>query len=319
MTEGEGRVAGPRALAERIAERIGGSPAVVRVQAVLDTFDRAGGGLMAAGLAYTSLLALLPGLLLALSIVGYLVRDPAVQARIVNLIGEALPPLKDLAAQAFQQVSTGWGPSGIIAVIGLFWGASRFYANLDTAFSRIFLGAPRRNPIVQTIRGVVLVLILVVVPVVLVAVTSLIAWIERLTPGTTTLPTVGTVVMDLMSPLGSLAVFVVVVALCYRLVPSEHVGWRALGLPAGGAGLALAVLTQLYGLLFQLLVGVAALYGTVVAVFALLAWLSLGFNVLLIGAAWTEVRAHRGVLTKLWATEQPERVGSDSSADPGES
>ncbi len=34
----------------------------------------------------------------------------------------------------------------------------------------------------------------------------------------------------------------------------------------------------------------AALYGAIVTVFALLAWLSIAFNMLLIGAAWTWVR-----------------------------
>jgi uncharacterized BrkB/YihY/UPF0761 family membrane protein len=38
------------------------------------------------------------------------------------------------------------------------------------------------------------------------------------------------------------------------------------------------------------LVGVAAIYGTFVAAFALLAWLSIAFNLLLLGAAWTDVR-----------------------------
>ena len=43
---------------------------------------------------------------------------------------------------------------------------------------------------------------------------------------------------------------------------------------------------------------ISALYGAIVAVFALLAWLSIGFNMLLIGAAWTRVRASGGLVAR---------------------
>ena len=39
-----------------------------------------------------------------------------------------------------------------------------------------------------------------------------------------------------------------------------------------------------------LLLGTAAFYGAFVAVFALLVWLSVSLNVLLLGASWTRVR-----------------------------
>ena len=50
-----------RAIATRVVGRIGGLPAVRTLVAVLTTYDRAGGGLTAAGLAYAALIALLPG------------------------------------------------------------------------------------------------------------------------------------------------------------------------------------------------------------------------------------------------------------------
>jgi membrane protein len=299
----EVRIDGLRRLVEGVAVRVGGHPGVVRVQATLDTYDRAGGGLVAGGLAYTSLLALLPGLLLALSVAGYLIRDPADQQRLVAVIASALPPLEDVARAAFTQVSGGAVPSGVIALIGLVWGSSRFYANLDTAFSRIFRGAPRRNPIRQTVRGVVLVGALVVLPVVLVGIGSMMAWISDLAPNGVELPRLATALVGAVSPLGSLVVFAAVVAGCYRLVPSERVAWRALLPPAGVVGLVLAVFTQVYTFVFQRLVGVAALYGTFVAVFALLAWLSIGYNVLLLGAAWTKVRSDDGPLVEVFRRE----------------
>lgn len=291
MTEGEGHAEGWRAFAERVARRVAGNPGVGRLRAVLDTYDRAGGGLIASGLAYASLLAILPGLLLGLSVVGWLIRDPADQAQIVSAIAGALPPFKDIAAVAFEQVTAGAVPTSILAIVTLLWGASRFYANLDTALSRVFPGAPRRNAVAQTVRGVVLMAILVVLPVGLVTAGSVMTWIAHNAPGGINLSALLALVIELVSPVGSLLAFVAAVGLCYRFVPSERVPWRALRLPAGIVGLALALFTQVYAFIAPRLVGVAAVYGTFVAAIALLAWLSIAFNLLLLGAAWTNVRA----------------------------
>ena len=56
-------------------------------------------------------------------------------------------------------------------------------------------------------------------------------------------------------------------------------------------GVVLAGFAQLFTFIAPRMVGFAALFGAFVAVFALLAWLSISFNVLLLGASWTRVRA----------------------------
>ena len=56
------------------------------------------------------------------------------------------------------------------------------------------------------------------------------------------------------------------------------------------AGVILAGFTQLYAFFAPLLTKMAAVYGTFVAFFAILAWLSISFNLLLFGACWTRVR-----------------------------
>jgi YihY family inner membrane protein len=315
----EERINRLRRMAEQIAERLGGHPGVVRLQAVMDTYDRSGGGLVAGGLAYTSLLALLPGLLLILSVVGFVVRDPGVQERIVAAVAQTLPPLEDVAKLALAGVSTNAVPNGIFALVTLLWGSSRFYANLDTAFSRIFVGAPRRNPVVQTVRGIVLTIVLILLPVALVTVGSIFSWLEHFAPDGIDVGAGLAFVLDLASPLGLLAAFGLAVALCYRYVPSEHVPWRALIVPAAAIGLVLAVFTQIYVFIAPRLMGLWAVYGTALAVFGLLAWLSIAFNVLLVGAAWTEVRSRMGPFIDVGLGGRAgERAGQDLSAQPAD-
>ena len=287
--EDHGGLDGLRAFVSRIIGRALGLPRVVELLAVLEVYDRGGGGLVAGGLAYAALVAVLPGLLLALSIVGLLVANPADQEAIVAAIGQALPPLEDVTRAAFRQVAT--VPTGLLAFVGLLWGSSRFYTALDVAFARIFSRGARRNPIVQTLRGIVVTGVLVVLPVALVTIAPIVAWVLALAPGGHEISGLAVTAIGLISPVGSVILFTLGCALCYRFVPTAPPSRRAIALPAVLAGLTLAAFTQLFAFIAPRLVGVAALYGAFVAVFALLAWLSLGFNVLLLGASWACVRA----------------------------
>jgi membrane protein len=311
--EVEDRIDVVRTVAERIAERLGGSKWVVRLRDVMTTYDRAGGGLVAGGLAYTSLLAMLPAFLLALSVVGLVVREPGVQQQIVDLVAGALPPFEALAKVALAGVGSGAVSTGILAIVTLLWGSSRFYANLDTAFSRIFSGAPRRNAVVQTVRGVVLTVVLVLVPVVLLTLGSVVAWLTQLAPPGVNVSAALSLVLQVAAPIGSFVAFVAVVALCYRFVPTERIAWRALLVPAGAVGLLLAAFAQVYVLIAPRLMGLWAITGTAIAMIALLAWLSIAFNILLLGAAWTEVRSRLGPLVGVRRSGRP---SADEAAEP---
>jgi membrane protein len=283
-----------RALAARLVGIVGGLRAVRTLRAVLAVYDDAGGGLLAGGLAYTSLLALLPGLLLILSAIGLLVDDPADRALIVASIGEAFPPLREIASLAFDQVAAGAVPSGIVAIVTLLWGSSRFYSSIDRAFSRVFRGSRVRNEIERTIRGIALTAVFVAVPVAVLLAGSAASWMLDLAPVASQLGGFLRTAVQVASPLGSLLLFVGGTAAVYRFVPPTRLPWRVWLAPAGVVGIVLAAFTQLFTFLAPRMVGIAALYGTFVAAFAVLAWFAIGFNVLLLGAAWARIRALAG-------------------------
>ena len=178
-------------------------------------------------------------------------------------------------------------PTGIIALVGLLWGSSRFYAALDYAFTRIFLDGRKRNEIERTVRGVIV---------------TLPRWWQSRSGGCAepgdrlarlggARPLAGVLRHDPLAPgRARSCCSSPATVLVYRYVPAKHVPWRALVLPALLAGVILAGFTQLYALFAPLLTKMAAIYGTFVAFFAILAWLSISFNVLLFGACWTRVR-----------------------------
>jgi YihY family inner membrane protein len=284
------RVDRVRAFAARVVELVGGIPAVRTLSATLEVYDGAGGGLTANGLAYSALVALVPGALLVASSIALVITDPVMQQRLVDAIATAVPPLADIVDSALRTVSQGAVPTTIIALIGLLWGSSRFYAALDYAFSKVFRAERRRNEVVRTLRGLLVTFLLVALPVAALAVGWFASWLLDLAPDGGAIQGLLRTLLQVASPLGSFVLFVAVVALVYRYVPVGKVGWRALAPPAVLVGVGLAGFAQLFTFIGPRLAGFAVLFGAFVAVFALLAWLAISLNMLLLGASWTRVR-----------------------------
>ena len=259
---------------------------------MLTAYDRAGGGLIASGLAYAALIALLPGMLLVLSIFALVISDEATRERIVSLIAEAIPPLEDVVRTAFEQVSTGAVPTGIIAFVGLLWGASRFYAALDYSFTRVFHTSRARNEIQRTFRGVLLVGAVVLLPLVALLAGTLVGWVASLMDEPPDLPGLLNGDLALVLHIGSYVMFVGggPARVPVRAGGARPAAARSCGRASSSASCS-ACSPRCSRCSRPLLTHVAAIYGTFVAAFAILAWMSISFNVLLLGACWTRVRA----------------------------
>jgi len=286
-----GRVGWVRTVAARVVGRTLGHPAVVELRAVLDAYDAAGGGLASGGLAYAALVALLPGLLLALTIVGLLLPNIANREAVVAAIAAAVPPLEDVAREALAQVTASAVPTSILAIGALLWGSSRFYTSLDVAFARLDRGGPSRGPFHRILRGLGVTVLVLLAPAFIATTGAIVDAVVALIPGSGSLHGFVIWLLDAASPVLALLLFPLSAGIVYRYLPAKRIPVTALRLPALAAGVAMAAFTSLFGLVAPRLVGAAALYGAFVAVFALLAWLSIGFTILLLGAAWSVVRA----------------------------
>lgn len=272
-----------------------------RVRLVADAYGRIGGGILADGLAYNALFALLPTLLLVVAVVGFIVHDPARQAQLVDAIGGELPPLRDLLGQTLQAMASGATEVSIVGLLTLIWGAGRFARALDTSFGRVFDTTPERGIVRRSMVGVASVIVLIAAVVLALALASI----------------ASVVTADLANPVASFdlgrigAVNPVLTALAtsagvaavYRFMPARHPGWRAIRLPAIVAGLAVAVSTQAFALVAPRLIGIAILYGTIAAVFAVLAWLSIVARLLLVGLVWVRFRQEG------WPESESRRTG----------
>ena len=304
-----------------ILSKVLDAPRVVLVRAVLDTYGRAAGGLLANGLAFSTMFAAIPTLLLILGLAGWVTNDTAVRDKVSDVLIAAFPPLEDLIDSALDAISQGAFAASVLGVIGLVWTVSQLYGALDVAFARIYTGIPERDIVRRTARGFLVVALLAGGIVGLVLIAGFAATVDAATPRT---PSVVTGFASFITSWPAMILITVVaVLIVYRTLPPRAPSLRAELLPAILVGTGIVILTQIFTFLVPRLVGVAALAGSLASAFIALAWLSFSFQALLYGAAWVRVREHGIVVPDLTPEESAviEEAGSGalgSAAAPAE-
>lgn len=271
-----------------LVESLRRQPRVVTAQAVLEAYGDAGGGLLAGGLAYSGLLASLSACLLIVGLIGFLVRDPVRQAALVEELALRLPPLAELLRTGLDRVADSATQFSILGLLGLSWGISRFYGDIDTAFGRVFSGVHQRGLRARLVRGLVVTGILIGAIVGSVALGTVTAMVDTILPPDA-LPVVSaaTSVGLILTPV---LLYVASVGAILRWVPPATVPWRYAGRPTVVVALALTLLSNIFVAIQGRLLGALELFSGFVIVLATMIWLSLGFQLLLIGAAWVRVR-----------------------------
>jgi membrane protein len=258
------------------------------VRRVLDRYGASGGGLLAGGLAYAALFAIVPAVLLLAGVVGLFVADPVERAKFVDILVGVLPPLRDLIRVVLEEAARDAGPVSIIGAIVLVWGTSRFAVAFQDAIARVMGGDRERGLLARNLGALGAVALLIAVIVASTVLSGVLAFLEA---------GVAAGVLQVLSGaisigLGVVPVLATVAAmiLVYRIVPTPAPPWRAVILPGIAAGLALTVVARLFAYVAPRLIGSAALLGTLATAFAALAWLALSFQAILIGAAWVRDR-----------------------------
>ena len=275
-----------------------GRPQVRLLRQAFAAYGGAGGGLLAAGLAYTALFALIPGILLILGIAGMLLGDGELHDRFVGNVVDVLPPLQALLAPAVDELASRSGSMTILGALGLGWGASRFYDAFEGAMARVFGGLSQRGFVEKTVRGLLSIAVLGAAFGLMTTLAGIRAFVEASTGSAAALTGLAGLLVDLAGPAATFAAIVLV----YRMVPPRPPSWRAILGPAAVVTIALLALARLFVFLAPRLIGAAAVLGTLATVFAALAWLALAFQAVLLGAA--AIDAVDRELRRLGGTEE---------------
>jgi membrane protein len=263
-----------------VERRVRRTPPVRGLLSVMDGYNTAGGGLAASGLAFSALFAIVPGLLLIVSLLVLAVDDPETRRQAIQWIVDTVPPLTQVATQIVQNLADSARVGSIVGFVGFVWGASGFYLALDAALGRFFPARRGRDPIRGRIRGVIAVLLVVVGVIAAFSASTLLAGIL--------VPLKG--LSPILSPLVSVLGASVACLACYELIPVEPPSVRA-ALPAAfAAGAVIGLLTSLFGLIGSFLVAGVSGLGIIASVFIALIWFGYVFQALLYGASFARIR-----------------------------
>jgi membrane protein len=242
---------------------------------VLSAYGASQASNYAAALAFAGFLAMFPMMLGALSIVGFLIRDPATGAKFMNLIVQMFPntaqPQLTNALVGVKQ-SAGW--MGLVSLGGLIWSASGIFSTMEFALTQVF-GTKQRNMLRQKAMGLVMMLVLVIAIGATVAANSIVnlfpmAWLLSLVVGA--------------------AVMVAMLVLLYRFVPNRTFRLKDVLPGAILAGVLIEMLTLAFPFYQRISHGFNA-YGAQFGLFFLIAtWLYLLSQVLLLGAVYNRFR-----------------------------
>lgn len=274
-----------RSRVDALTHRVTGNRHVAFLLAIIEIANEAGATLFAAALAFGTMFAVIPLLLLLSGVIGWLVADPVQRLALVDQLVGIFPPLAGVFAASLDGAVEQRGALSIVGVVGLLWGASAYYGGLDEVMRRLFSGGAVRNELSRRVRGAVTIVVLIGLIGGTVSLSGIWAALDQFAGGL--------FFWRYLAPAIALAVMVLVVLAVYCLVPTAPPSLRAALSPAIAAGVGIGLLTNVFSLVAPLLIGGMSGFGVIAAVFGALVWLNISYQILLYGAAWARVRRDR--------------------------
>ena len=265
--------------------RIVGIPRVAVARRVLDRFGAADGSLLAAGVAYNSVLALIPIGIVATGFAGLVLNDAESRADMIGSITAFLPPLAGVVDEIVGGLSKASPSLSIVGLVLAAWGTSRLFASLESAIAQMDVGGPRRSVARRTARRLGSIAVLVAIVLAAIVATPALAISVEMTGSGPTHALLDLLLAVLPPVLAGIALGAV-----YRVVPLPRPTWRAIGPPTVVGAVTLVILTRVFVFLAPRVFGANLVYGTLGAILIGLTWLDLVFTVVLLGAAWVRER-----------------------------
>jgi membrane protein len=264
-----------------------------------DEYSKDRGELVAAGLAFYTLLSLAPLVIIAVAIAGAVLGRGAARREAFELIGEAMGPAAASTIDEWvQEAASSGGVASVVGFVLVLYTASRLGAQLREALNQVWnVDAKLARGFRATVRDYVarrlfaFLLVLASGPLLLAVFASraLLFGLNRAVFGST--PLAG-ILVQVTQGLFSLVLVWAISAVVFKVVPDTRVGWRAV---TRGAALT-SLLFNLGNVAVGLYLGrasVAEAYGAAGSVIVVLLWLYFSAQMFIYGAEVTQVYARR--------------------------
>jgi membrane protein len=258
--------------------------------AVVQTFSRAQGSLLAGSMAYYTFLSLIPLLMVAAFVIGTLARsNPEVSNAVSTAVGQLLPGVQ--GRDVVEQLVGARVAFGVFGLLSVAYAGSGFVGAMTACMNRMWDVETGRNPISQKALNILMVMLLSTVLLGSVGLTIWISYATRAMLGSQAGP-----LLRLTSSLASPLSMLVLLLLLYRLLPARRQSWIS-QLPGAllGAG-GVELLKRGFAFWTERSAGVSAIPRSLLSVVLLLIWLGLFAQLVLYGAALNVVldrRRHR--------------------------
>ncbi len=264
-------------------------------------------GLVAAGVAFYSFLAIVP-LLGAIVLIYGLVAEPGTVVRHVQSLTKILPAdvARLIGEQLMNVVQTSGGKKGLglIAALGIaLWGARNAAGSIITALNIAYEEEERRGFLKVTLLALLMTVGAVVMALLAIAAGTALGYLHHLFPGTSPIALAAWKVLSyaLLAAAAAAAI-----ATLYRYAPSrEKARWSWITPGSAFAALAWLLLTLGFGFYVANFGNYDRTYGSLGAVVVLLTWIYLSSYVLLFGAELNSELEHQTARDTTPGAERP--------------
>ncbi len=247
--------------------------------------------LLAAGLAFYTILSLFPLLLGLTAIFGLLMESAALQQQLIAMVGSAFPGSTDLINRTVDEAVDARGTIGVVSLLTLMWTATQVFAALRRALNRAWNVEHTRPFVRQKLLEMGMVGSVALLVLVSWAAVSLFFVIRPLLPAALWVPGSGSVA-GVVTALVPVALSFGVFALLYRFVPETSVTWADSWPGALLAALLFEAGKYAFSWYLANVARYSLLYGSLGTTIAFLMWAYLSALILLLGAELTAEYAH---------------------------
>lgn len=272
--------------------------------------------LMAAGLSFFAFLALLPSIMITISIFGYILRgSETATLRIVELVQRLFPVGVTTVNRVIKNVVQERGLIGLTGIIFLIWTGSSVFTQLRHALDVIFKDERRRGFWYR--KGIAMLVVL--------GLTVLLAGLGLLLPLWRLIEdynarVLGSRIAEV--PLlpaavdwgGSILLSWMIFALIYRLLPRRSVTWSEAIVAGGVCGIPWEMARRGFGWYVASAASRSALYGSLASLVLLLTWIYASFFLFLYGVEI--IRAMRLLRERVRDTRTPHPRPMPAAASP---
>ena len=229
------------------------NPAVESLRQVVSAYQADNGGRVAAAIAFKTMFAMAPALLLAVSVAGFVYGEGDVQRQLIGQVEDvAGSTVAELVSDMLDQAVSGRQVTGVVGLVLLAWTASGLFLELESALNAVFRTQGQR---VESGLGAFLkkrlaaVLIAVGMGVVLIAALS-VNLLSDMAAEWMDWPDAVATALRWAGPTGSLAILIGLFTLVLRYVPRREIPWspalRGAGIAALGFVLASVALGRYF-------------------------------------------------------------------------